>query len=435
MPSRIRLSTLLIALVAALLWSAPANARRAAPDMEGRTYTDPYAGFSIFQPTGWTLGTSNGVIMMTQDPQQFVGVMVMPVRTYAKQPPHAWLSRFGDAIGAALRNGGGTFSLGQVRASATEAAAPVKGSTDGVEMLGVLAVECEPGFLTMRMMFAPADRFARVSSTLTNVAKSYRRSTSVNIGGRNPGQHAGAPVQSTALSTQQGQWFRVAAPAGWRMTTENDRGFDVVAPDRSAHVNYAFVLNANGYVTPQSVLQQFLPAVFQNIQVLKSGPTPLQGWDAVAVELTAYDTTLGRPVHAVATAATQGYYGKTHFQMVVRASDPGRWEMMKGPLAEIQGSIVNYNGNGPSNQGLLMPKNNPCDSSTIISSGLYRDQVTSSSGDKWSHAMLGTERVYSPTLGQQYTVNQNAWWGTGPQGPGYYREIPNGYEKLNVVQP
>lgn len=435
MPTRIRLTALLVAAIAVLLGSAPAKAKPAAPEVAGTTYTDPYAGFSITQPTGWALGTSNGVITVTQDPQQLVGVMVMPVRTYANQSPQEWLGRFGDAIGGALRNGGGTFSLGKVTATAREAAAPVKGSADGAQMLGVLAVECEPGFLTMRMIFAPADRFARVSSTLTHVAKSFRRSTSVNVGGGIAQQRVGAPVQSAALSTQQGQWFRVAAPAGWRLTSETERGFDVVAPDGSAHVNYAFALSAPGTVTPQNVLGQFLPLVFKNIQVIKAEPAPLTGWNAVAVELTGYDTALGRPVRAVATAATQGYYGTTHFQLAVRAADASRWEQMKGLLAEMQGSIVNYNGNGPLTQGVLLPKNNPCDSSTIISSGLYRDQVTSSSGQRWSQAMLGTERVYSPTLGQQYTVNQNAWWGTGPQGPGYYREIPNGFEKLDIVKP
>lgn len=435
MRSRTRLYALLIAIVAVLPWGTPANARRTAPNLEGSTYTDPYAGFSIFQPAGWAIGTSNGVITLTQDPQQLVGVMIMPVRTHTNQSPQDWLSRFGDAIGGALRKAGGTFSHGQMHVSATQAGARVRGSIDGVEMQGMLAVECEPGFVTMRMIFAPADRFARVSSTLSDVAGTFRRSTSVNLGQGSHSQQVGAPMQSTALSRWQGQWFRIAVPAGWQVAGESQRGIDVVAPDRSAHVNFAFTLGASGSFTPQDVLRQFIPKVFQNVRVLKSEPAPLAGWTAMTVEFTGYDIEQGRTMHAVATAATQGYYGTTNFQLAIRAAEPRRWEMMKGLLAEIQGSIVNYNDNGPLSQGVLLPKNNPCDSSSILSSGLYRDQATSRSGETWSHAMLGTERVYSPTLGQQYTVNQNAWWGTGPQGPGYYRQIPNGYEKLDIVQP
>ena len=434
---RAHLIVLLVPILAML--ASPGPARAGSPPEEssgaGTVHTDPYSGFSILQPPGWDIRTSDGIITVTQDAQQLVGVLVLPARVNESLPPQAWLTRFGTAIGGALQRDGGSFALGEARVQGQTAGATVKGSTGGVEMLGVLNVSCEPGFVTMRLIFAPESRFKQVSGTLVAVAKSFRRSTTVNVGRGVTASGQGDALQSTALSLQQGQWFRVAAPTGWRMEAENGCGFDIMAPDQSAHVNYGFVLNTPGLLTPQAILQQFLPVAIQNAQVLKTEPVTLQGWNAMSVEVTGLDIALKRPVHAVITAATADYYGNTHYQVAIRASIPERWEMMKGLLAEVQGSIVNYNGNGPANQGLLLPRNNPCDSSSIISSGLYRDRVTSGSGQAWSHAMLGTERVYSPTLRQEYTVSQNAWWGTGPQGPGYYRTIPNGVEKLDVVKP
>lgn len=50
--------------------------------------------------------------------------------------------------------------------------------------------------------------------------------------------------------------------------------------------------------------------------------------------------------------------------------------------------------------------------------------------DKWQEAIMGFENVYSPTTGEHWQAPLNAYDETGPDGPGYYRAIPNGYEKL-----
>ncbi len=51
--------------------------------------------------------------------------------------------------------------------------------------------------------------------------------------------------------------------------------------------------------------------------------------------------------------------------------------------------------------------------------------------ENWSEAMLGYENVYSPTIGDHYLVPLELYWATGPEGGGYYRELPGGgYELL-----
>ena len=44
---------------------------------------------------------------------------------------------------------------------------------------------------------------------------------------------------------------------------------------------------------------------------------------------------------------------------------------------------------------------------------------------------MGYENVYSPTLGDHYLAPLNSYWEGGPEGGGYYRELPGGgVEKL-----
>ena len=51
--------------------------------------------------------------------------------------------------------------------------------------------------------------------------------------------------------------------------------------------------------------------------------------------------------------------------------------------------------------------------------------------EKWSEAILGYENVYSPTTGEHFQAPLNSYWESGPDGGGYYRELPgSGFEKL-----
>ncbi|MEK7498550.1 MAG: hypothetical protein AAB611_01670, partial [Patescibacteria group bacterium] len=87
-------------------------------------------------------------------------------------------------------------------------------------------------------------------------------------------------------------------------------------------------------------------------------------------------------------------------------------------------------------QNVLQAKNNPLDSSSIISSGTYRDQVTSRAANKWSDTMRGYEPVTSPTTGTNYDAPLNAWNPGGPEGPGYYHNLSSGgWEKLIQTNP
>ncbi len=66
------------------------------------------------------------------------------------------------------------------------------------------------------------------------------------------------------------------------------------------------------------------------------------------------------------------------------------------------------------------------------SSGSSSQSDEVSMSDKWQEAIMGFENVYSPSIGEHYQAPLNTYLETGPQGPGYYRSLPDGgYEKLN----
>ena len=46
---------------------------------------------------------------------------------------------------------------------------------------------------------------------------------------------------------------------------------------------------------------------------------------------------------------------------------------------------------------------------------------------------LGTQYAHSPSTGRNYLLDPSTdWQENGPQGPGYYRGVGNGYEKLEL---
>jgi hypothetical protein len=46
---------------------------------------------------------------------------------------------------------------------------------------------------------------------------------------------------------------------------------------------------------------------------------------------------------------------------------------------------------------------------------------------------LGTQYAHSPSTGQNFLLDPTTQWNeTGPEGPGYYRQVGNSYEKLEL---
>src|SRR5690606_37173998 len=64
--------------------------------------------------------------------------------------------------------------------------------------------------------------------------------------------------------------------------------------------------------------------------------------------------------------------------------------------------------------------------SSVTSSSRYQDEVSDRSSQKWADAMRGYEEVTSPSTGQRYDAPLNAWNPSGPDGGGYYRQLPGG---------
>jgi len=51
-------------------------------------------------------------------------------------------------------------------------------------------------------------------------------------------------------------------------------------------------------------------------------------------------------------------------------------------------------------------------------------------GTLWEETTMEFQNVYSPTTGQHWEASYDDYNPTGPDGPGYYRQVGNSYEKL-----
>jgi hypothetical protein len=237
-----------------------------------------------------------------------------------------------------------------------------------------------------------------------------------------------------ALKTQQGQYFRWAAPQGWSVK-ETSSGVDLFAPDGKTFVSSALLHGSFGRMTPRDFLVMTMRQVNPSAQIERSSPLPSQPgiwgpWQLEDFLLTAVHK--GTPVRMRATVGLSAGYGRFSATMSLYQAPTKNWDHDKLWLPAVAQSIVVTNARQVAGQdSVRLPRNNPLDNSGLIESWrqkrLSEDRI--SQGQR--EGTMGYTRLEDPNTGLRYEMPLEAYDGR----VGGYRNPRSPTELLRKLPP
>lgn len=221
------------------------------------------------------------------------------------------------------------------------------------------------------------------------------------------------------LVEKQVAYCKALAPNDWSFASVPPYvGADLFSPDRSIHAAWGITgIYTALYPTPESALSYLLSMVYSGFNLVGE---PLDiGYGYSGYE---FNTNIGRQGQVIYRTYD---FGTDFYVISVYMADTNYdiWESKGAQALSAAISIRCVSQLRPSTSGLDYGSADPSNQS---------DNPDIDLSENWSEAILGYENVYSPSTGEHYMAPLNSYWAGGPEGGGYYRELPGGgYEKLS----
>ncbi|MDE2236596.1 MAG: hypothetical protein KGK30_01790 [Elusimicrobia bacterium] len=413
--------------LAAGLLAAPGRAE-AARSCTLPLFQDRELGFAVGRPAGWRLSVEDGALSLRPDRSGKTTAVVVPLRLTSSRGGGAALQAYARRLAAVFRAAGGTL-----RWQPKGDALALSGSFRGASVSGELGRRSQAGGTTIFGGWAPAQLWASRRRTILEVGRCYAPRRGALLSTRSETGYGPGGASTT---------FKFLLPEGWSVSGVTANGIDLKR-DGTSGVSFAYMTGAPGVMSvDQWIMQLPLMMGYGDLRVLAERPLgsvvdPMGlRWDMKAKECEwSYQ---GRRFHGVLTGAVANLagfgYGSHSGMLGVRYAPVASWQRLSAITAVVQQSI-RIAGARPG-QSVMLPKNNPIDSSGIMSSWELRNKVEDRESAHWRQAIMGYEEVRSPSTGQTYDAPLNAWDSTGPEGAGYYRALPNGgSERLERLNP
>jgi len=222
---------------------------------------------------------------------------------------------------------------------------------------------------------------------------------------------------ATELSVKTTQYCHALTDPAWAMISNaQGTGADVYSLDKIYHAGWG-IAGVPKFMNPtvDSFLTYFMK--LGHFGDITMGATSDLGYGFVSRDFSSPNGRQGVLVYKV-----YNFSADVYVVSVYMADTPAaQWETAggKAELAMLSIRCVSQ----------LRPATPSVDSGSDPSSSTNNPEVDLS--DQWQEAIMGFENVYSPTTGEHFQPSVNDYWATGPDGGGYYRDLPNGgYEKL-----
>lgn len=406
----------------------------------------PAQAFSYGVPDGWISEQSGDTLSIMEDERNLTAAFIYTAKLQQSLSATDFLDEFGTIFKSTIEDAGGSFSLGDASEANDIATAEAAATVEEGDLKGIFTVLKTDGFVTLKVYWAPVAEFATKEPTLKTVVDCFDRKTVLTdadlvAASQNAGSSNGNSA-SASLVSRQGTYFSYAMPANWRVLGESDSGLDLEGPNGEAYVGYAYATGLPGPISTSEWAAGRLEA--NGINASLGSAQSLPGVDSNQ-EVAAYEFsgTLGGSV-PVKGKITVGIYNVPGIIQsyaspfwAIQMAKASLWDSYKATTQAVQDSMAITDIG--SRKNITLPKGNRIDDvggSSITASQSYKDSVSDSSSQKWADGMRGYETVESPSTNQTYDAPLNSWNTTGPDGPGYYRGLPDGsLEKLTQTNP
>lgn len=401
--------------------------------------------FSIGVPKGWLYSVESGTVSIKSDETNTTAAFLYTAKINDDTTPAEFIEKFSNIFNLTIKNVGGTYSLENITSNETFAQGDIKSTIGSDVMEGLMKVELDGGFVTLRSYWAPKSIYQGQKALLEEVVGCFARTkilTDDILSGEYSEEGVLEESVSSGLSEYKGRYFSLLKPSNFNVTAETDSGIDTTRSDGSAGFSYAYATGFTGSYTPKTWAEKALPqyAKISNLSLSneQNVPSNINGQVIKSFDFTGLlnnsisvrgKTTVGiysTPYIGFGDQWTSAFWG-------IQIATPAQWAGASATLQQMQDSITIID-IGSTRKNTLLPPNRPMEDysgSSITSSSSYSDEKEKTSEENWADGMRGYESVTSPSTGQSYDVPLNSWSSYGPEGPGYYRQLPNNsLEKL-----
>lgn len=389
-------------------------------------FTDTYLGFEVGKPADWSINYVNGSIAVRQDAASTTLAFVYPIKPEGGATKEQLLADYVTALDATLKADDGSLAV---------TGSTLSGSVKGTPITGTIeAVDASPQII-IRGGWAPSGNWNGIKQTITGVSTCYKRTL---------GKVTQRQTQTGYSATGASTTYSYLLPDGWYVSPGNvNANALVILKDDFTGASFSYLTGGVGNQTPDGYIDLlaessgYTELTYTGEQELGSTTDSLgYTWEMKAKEYTAKHN--GQPIRGIVTAAIANIdygfgYGSYSAMANVRQAKASEWDQYAAITAVVQESIQITN--STPGKSVTLPKNNPADSSSVMSSWEYKNQVDDRLSAKRSEAIGGYESVRSPSTGQTYDAPYNSYNPTGPDGAGYYRSVDSvgGVEKLESV--
>lgn len=403
----------------------------------------PESAFSIGVPNGWIYEVDNGTVSIMEDDTNTTAVFLYTAKLQKDLSKEEFLKAFADIFKQTIEATNGTFEVQNIKDSQEQATAEISSEIDGYDIKGRMYVSKSGEFVTFKSYWAPVDSYDEKQDLLEEVSGCFARTKVLTDDILQAAQVKEGRRDTIPGDFQEyrGKYFKLNKASTFNVTAETDSGIDLTRDDGNAGFSYAYTTGFTGSYTPKSWAQRVLPefAKIQNVTITEGEVLPSQISGHAVQEFDFTGSLSGTPVTGKATV---GVYQAPYFGIgtkyssafwAIQIATPEYWQEVKGTLQEMQDSfsIIDI---GSTRKNTLLPSNRPMEStrsSVTSKSSSYSSALSDESSENWAEGMRGYETVSSPSTGQTYDVPLNSWNSSGPEGAGYYRELPNNsLEKL-----
>lgn len=409
------------------------------------TRTIPELAMTYGVPDGWIAELENGTLAIMEDDTNTTTAFIYTAKLERDLTATEFLQSFGDVFRSTIEDAGGTFSLGSPTVSdGGTASADASATVTEGDLRGVFTVLKDTGFVTFTAYWAPTAELAEKESQLQDILNCFSRSTALTdaqltAAGEAADQQATGDASANpwgALTARSDGNFTFSAPANWASlpTSSGDTtSLALDAPTGDASVVFISNLGRYGAADPQEFAVTTMSVTY-GIQATLSNPQTLDGgvsaWDFTGT----FNNKRVAGAVSVLIAPYQTFFA--HY-LGIQITNENVWTEYAPTLNQIQSSIRLTDAATQVNSLPALP-NYSTDTvfgDSVTSSQKYKQEVSDKSADNWADAMRGYETVESPSTGDTYDAPLNSYNPTGPDGPGYYRELPGGgMEQLTPVE-
>jgi len=210
-----------------------------------------------------------------------------------------------------------------------------------------------------------------------------------------------------------GEVFGAKMPQGWDIL-ENESGIEISDPnDSNTGASGVVAVGWYGYQTPDGFIEYMLEAIgaesvsYENESDQEEITDPTTGliWQMKSKTFTFSKN--GKNLKAKISAGVLNGYGQFMGMLVGFQTTPDKWAIWAPTLERIAKSITIINtakAGGINKVRLPSAADLKNDSSPLMESWEYRNNVNERSSHEWSDAIMGQETdLYSPSTGQEYT--------------------------------